>query len=88
MSSEPDDGETDLMSNTNIEPRDMRFDLSDVPYAWHGGQLSVTLYFDTLSIFFPAGERFFVKSVKQYRDDVADPRLLADVAAFCAHHFN
>jgi uncharacterized protein len=82
-----------MESNTSlatIEPRDLRFDLADVPKAWHGGQLSVSLFFDALSVFFPEGERFFVKSVKAFKDD---PRvnvgLKADAAAFCAqegHH--
>ena len=73
----------------DIEPRDVRFDLTDVPKAWHGGQLSVSLFFDALSVFFPVGERFFVKTVKAYRDEIDDVGLKADVAAFCAqegHH--
>lgn len=81
-----------MESTSAIEPRDIRFDLSDVPKAWHSGQMSISVFFDALSVFFPAGERFFVKSVKAFKDDPAlahDVGLQADVAAFCAqegHH--
>ncbi|KAF0162631.1 MAG: metal-dependent hydrolase, partial [Caulobacteraceae bacterium] len=40
--------------------------------------------FDALSPFFPAGERFFVASVKRHKRFAKDERLRADVAAFCA----
>lgn len=74
---------------TTIVPRDIRFDFDAVPKDWHGGRLSVSLFYDALAVCFPAGERFFVASVKAHRDDVQDPALQADVAAFCAqegHH--
>jgi uncharacterized protein len=65
-----------------MEPRNLRFATdSEVPRHWHGGQIAVTTFFNNLSLFFPAGERFFVASVKHYRDVVADD---PDVAAFCA----
>lgn len=75
--------------DSEIEVRDLRFKLNDVPRHWHGGKRSVTLFFDNLSVFFPAGERFFVQSVKAFRNQVTDERIAADVAAFCAqegHH--
>jgi len=71
------------------EPRDLRFDLSDVPRFWFGGRKSVTLFMDNLSVFFPAGERFFVASVKAFQDQVTDPALAAEMKAFCVqegHH--
>lgn len=72
----------------SIEVRNVQFPLgADVPKHWHGGRRSVTLFFNNLSIFFPAGERFFIASVKRYRDRidrVNNERLRAEVAAFCA----
>lgn len=69
----------------SIEVRNVKFPLgADVPRHWHGGRRSVTLFFDNLSIFFPAGERFFIASVKRYRDRIKDDRLREEVAAFCA----
>lgn len=71
------------------EVRDFRFELSNVPRHWHGGQRSVTLFFNNLSLFFPAGERFFVASVKTFRNQVTDEQLRRELDAFCAqegHH--
>lgn len=49
---------------------------------WNGGGAHWTQFMNTLSIFFPAGERFFIKSVRNYRDKVVDPELRKAVAAF------
>jgi uncharacterized protein len=69
-----------------LEVRNLRFgtDAGEVPRHWHGGRKSVTTFFDNLSVFFPAGERFFIDAVKAHRHLVADERLLKDVALFCA----
>ena len=75
--------------SSDIEVRDYRFPLEAVRRDWHGSGPAVTAYFDQLSVFFPVGERFFVKSVKHFAPQVTSPALAADVAAFCAqegHH--
>jgi predicted metal-dependent hydrolase len=70
---------------TAIEIRNLRFaaDAALVPRHWHGGRRAVTTFFDNLSIFFPAGERFFVASVNAHRACVSDEALRAEVKAFC-----
>ena len=71
------------------EVRDLRFDLAEVPKYWHGGRRAVTLFYDNLSTFFPPGERFFMASVKAFRNEVKDEALKREVDAFCAqegHH--
>jgi uncharacterized protein len=69
-----------------IEVRNLRFAVGPkVSRYWHGGRRAITLYFDNLSLFFPAGERFFVASVKAHAKCAADdPELARDVKAFCA----
>ncbi len=43
------------------------------PACWHGGRKSVSAFFcDNLSVFFPVGERFFVKSVRAHQSFVKD----------------
>ena len=65
------------------EIRDLRFFPDDeIPRDWHGGGSGVTRFFDNLSLFFPAGERFFVRSVRAHLAAVNDPALLAAVRAF------
>ena len=66
-----------------IEVRDRRFDLTEVPRDWHPGGRVVSAFFDNLSIFFPAGERFFIASVLAHRDLIEDPKLRRDVDLFC-----
>jgi predicted metal-dependent hydrolase len=66
------------------EIRNLRFDLgSAIPRHWHGGRRSVTTFFDNLSVFFPAGERFFIASVHAYEGRVTDEKLKAAMRAFC-----
>jgi predicted metal-dependent hydrolase len=65
--------------------RDLRFFTgAKVPRYWLGGRRSLTIFLDNLSIFFPAGERFFIQSVRRFRDRVGTDRLREEVAAFCA----
>lgn len=74
------------MTAPHLEVRNYRFATGDdVPRHWHGGRRSITRFFDNLSVFFPAGERFFVASVRAFHDAVADePALRRAVRDFCA----
>jgi predicted metal-dependent hydrolase len=64
--------------------RNLRFTMDEsVPRYWHGGRRAVSIFCDNLSIFFPAGERFFVKSVRNYQSAVTTPALEQEVRAFC-----
>ncbi len=49
---------------------------------WHERGNHVSHFFNALSIFFPTGERFFMDSVRSYRDCVTDPELKQAVASF------
>jgi predicted metal-dependent hydrolase len=76
--------------NTQPQVRNLRFDthraspdVATIPRHWHGGRRSVTAFFDSLSVFFPVGERFFVKSVRAYEHRVKDETLRAAVRVFC-----
>lgn len=51
---------------------------------WNGGGPHFTQFLNTLSIFFPEGERFFIHSVRNYRDKVTDKKLQEDVRGFIA----
>lgn len=42
----------------------------------------VAIFMNTLSLFFPVGERFFIQAVRQYRDRITDPELKKAVTAF------
>lgn len=65
-----------------IQPRKTVFDVSNVPVFWNDGDPVLTRFFDALSVHFPDGERFFIQSVRNYQDQVTDPKLKADVRNF------
>lgn len=51
---------------------------------WHYNGRNITHFMNTLSIFFPEGEQFFIDSVRYYRDKgvIKDEELLKDIRAF------
>lgn len=66
-----------------FSPRRPSFDLHDALAGdWHGGSAFRTAWFNALSMLFPLGEKFFIDSVRAFCDQVDDPRLLEQVAAF------
>ncbi|RTL25505.1 MAG: metal-dependent hydrolase [Burkholderiales bacterium] len=68
----------------HIIPREkLDFDLAgDIPRHWFGGDPFKTRYFDAMSTLFPEGERFFISSVRAYRDQVTDLQLLQEIQDF------
>ena len=65
--------------------RDLDFDLpAERVLDWHPAGEHVAHFMNTLSIVFPVGERYFIESVRHYRDNgtVTDPQLLKEVRAF------
>ena len=63
--------------------RDLDFKLpADKAADWHLWGKHVTTFFNTMSPFFPVGERFFINSVRHYRDRIADPELQKAVTGF------
>ncbi len=63
--------------------RDIRFELPAHRIKdWHEQGSPVTHFFNALSLLFPAGERFFMDSVRHYRARIDDPDLAAQVQGF------
>lgn len=63
--------------------RNLHFEVDEsVPRYWNGGRRSVSAFFDNLSVFFPVGERFFVRSVRAHQSFVKGERLAREVRAF------
>lgn len=67
-----------------IQPRDMAFG-RDAPSGrwWLGGDPVGTAFYNALSATFPLGERFFMDSVRRYRN-VAPAKLKAQITGFLA----
>jgi predicted metal-dependent hydrolase len=63
------------------EKLDFGFDGS-IPKYWFGGDAFKSRFFDALSVIFPPGEKFFMTTVRDFRDRVTDPKLLQDIKDF------
>ena len=66
----------------HIKPRDRRFGReTQLIRLWHGGRVEATAIYNALSTTFPAGEAFFVESVRKFRAG-ASPKLAEEIKAF------
>ena len=64
-----------------LKVRAPKWNFEDVPGAGDTSLFDRTL-FHALSLVFPDGERFFIRSVNAFKDRITDPQLLADIKAF------
>ena len=73
-----------------IRPRQPDFGLpTPMLRHWHGGDAFKTHFFDAMSVLFPDGERFFIDSVRLFRERVDDPLLKEQIRGFIGqegHH--
>ncbi|MCU4323600.1 MULTISPECIES: metal-dependent hydrolase [Acinetobacter] len=70
---------------TTVQPvvrTNLDFKLDEIPRFWFGGDPFLTRMFDALSLTFPDGERYFIQSVRLFRDKITDPDLQKRVADF------
>jgi predicted metal-dependent hydrolase len=66
-------------------PRRRHFEIRNaLASEWHDGSAFVTAWFNAMSLLFPLGEKFFIDSVVHFLDDIDDPRLTDEIAAFRA----
>jgi len=71
-------------TNPVIVPRkapDFGFD-DTLPKYWFAGDPSKTRFFDAMSTMFPEGEKYFIESVRAYRDQITDPAMKEAVRDF------
>lgn len=66
----------------SITPKRMDFQFEAVPRHWFGGDPLLTHFLNALSLTFPDGERFFVDSVRAFRDAVKDPARQQEISGF------
>jgi len=69
-------------ADLSITPRDRRFGReAAAPRLWHGGRVEATAIYNALSTTFPAGEAYFVESVRAFRKGTP-PKLAEEIKAF------
>lgn len=54
----------------------------DIPRFWMDNDAFKTRFFDAMSTLFPQGEKFFITSVREFKDEVTDPKLQTEVRDF------
>lgn len=65
-----------------IVPRDLDVDLAALPRHWMANNATATAISNGVNLLFPHGERFFVRSVNHFRDQIDDPALRAAIKGF------
>jgi len=73
-----------MPAGVDIKPRRMKFAYDGSPDLWAGDNPVFTRFMEGLSMLFPEGERFFVESVRHYKEQIVDPVLQKQVVAFAA----
>jgi uncharacterized protein len=78
----PSASETRSPADLTITPRDATYGQQPIgPRWWLGGDPVATAFYNAFSATFPQGERFFMDSVRRYRDQVSEP-LKGQINAF------
>ena len=62
--------------------KNLNFVSQSTPKHWFDNDPFKSRVADSLQLVFPDGERYFIESVRAYRDDITDEQLKADVADF------
>ena len=72
----------------DIEVRRPHFDLSsDLKEDWFDGSAFKTAFENGFSLLFPIGEKAFIESVRNFENDVSDPKLLKEIKAFVIQRY-
>jgi len=69
--------QVDPVVRTNLD-----FKIEQIPTYWFANDPFRTRFFDALSLTFPEGERFFIESVRLYREHIQDENLQQKVKDF------
>lgn len=71
-------------ANVQIKPRNRSHDIAAaLEGEWLDNNAFLTAVFNGMSITFPAGEKFFIDSVRHYADEVTDATLKEHIRGFC-----
>ncbi len=73
--------ETDRPIDVQVRRMDFNFS-DDVPEHWFDDDPILTLFYTAFSAGLPEGEKAFIRSVRNYQDQIADPNLREEVKAF------
>jgi predicted metal-dependent hydrolase len=67
-----------------FHPRPFKKPFDDVSRHWFADNAVATHLVNAINLFFPEGERFFVRSVRRFEKEIQDPELRAQIRHFYA----
>lgn len=77
-------GQASTPASVQIKPRNRSHDIAAALQGeWLDDNAFLTALFNGMSITFPAGEKFFIDSVRHFGDEVTDPILQEHIRGFC-----
>ena len=72
-----------MPAGINLEVRNFKFHLEkQLSEDWLDGDAFKTAFFNALSMSFPAGERFFIDSVRAFKNNISDEKLKSEMSKF------
>jgi len=67
-----------------VMPRNREHDIaSALARDWYDNHAFKTAWYNSMSVTFPLGEKFFIDSVRAFADRITDPKLVEDIRGFC-----
>ncbi|MEZ4328442.1 MAG: metal-dependent hydrolase [Polyangiales bacterium] len=80
---------TPTQARPEIKVRRMDLEFPDeMPEFWFDGNPFLTALLSAMSVSFPAGERYFIASVRHFLPQIEDPTLRAEIRAFTGQEAN
>jgi predicted metal-dependent hydrolase len=70
-------------TRSKVKVRNVSFDFNEVPKHWILRSSIATHFVNSMHVVFPEGEKFFVRSVRRFANDIQDPQLKKDIHSFC-----
>jgi predicted metal-dependent hydrolase len=66
-----------------LKVRNVKFNFDEVPKHWVLGSAIATHFVNSMHIVFPEGEKFFIRSVRKFGNQIKDKDLKAEINSFC-----
>jgi predicted metal-dependent hydrolase len=66
-----------------LKVRNVKFNFDKVPKHWILGSAIATHFVNSMHVVFPEGEKFFVRSVRRFSNDIKNKELRTEINSFC-----
>jgi predicted metal-dependent hydrolase len=70
-------------TRSKVKVRNVTFQFDEVPKHWILRSSIATHFVNSMHVVFPEGEKFFIRSVRRFANDIQDKDLKKDINSFC-----